>query len=149
MFESGETSMVSVVLVLMAQMLVSFNQGVALKGWLAPLKMAWLVPVLLLALNIGLKGSLPGVFVLPALVASYLLLGTLLLHTLVLYVLSQLPGQLATLTSAESVKAGGLLLRLSFVGLGILLKNILVLLGCLLAAILLSCPRQQLRLAGA
>jgi hypothetical protein len=148
MFECEQTSLVSVILVLMAQMLVSFNQGISLKGWLASLKMAWLVPVLLLVLNIGLKGSLPGFIVLPALVVSYLLLGTLLLHTLVLYVISQFPGQLATLTSAESVKAGGLLLRLSFVGLGILLKNILVLLGCLLVAILSPGPRRQLQLAG-
>jgi len=149
MFESGETGMVSVILVLMAQMLVSFNQGLTLKDWLAPLKMAWLVPVLLLVLNIGLKGSLPGFIILPALIGSYLLLGTLLIHTLALYILSQLPGQMVTLASVESVKAGGLLLRLSFVGLGILLKNILVLLGCLVAAILSTGPRQQLRLAGA
>jgi len=149
MFESGETGMVSVILVLMAQMLVSFNQGLTLKDWLAPLKMAWLVPVLLLVLNIGLKGSLPGFIILPALIGSYLLLGTLLIHTLALYILSQLPGQMVTLASVESVKAGGLLLRLSFVGLGILLKNILVLLGCLAAAILSTGPRQQLRLAGA
>lgn len=138
----------SMILVLMAQMLVSFNQGVALKGWLAPLKLAWLIPLLLLVLNIGLKGSLPGFVVLPALLASYLLLGTLLVHSLALYILSQLPGQIATLTSLESVKAGGLLFRLSFVGLGILLKHTLVLLGCLLAAILSPGPRQQLRLAG-
>lgn len=143
MFECGRTS---AVLVLMAQLLASFNEGLTLRGWLAPLKLAWLLPVLILALNIGLKGSLPGFIVLPALMLSYLLLGTLLLRTLVLYVLSQLPGQFATLTSAESVRAGGLLLRLSLVGLGILLKNILVLLGCLLAAIL--APRPQLRLAG-
>lgn len=149
MFEPGETSMVSVILVMMAQMLVSFNQGLTLKGWLAPLKMAWLIPVLLLVLDIVLRGSLPGFIVLPALVVSYLLLGTLVLHTLFLYILSQLPGQIATLTSVESVKAGGLLLRLSFVGLGILLKHILVLLGCLVAVILSSGPRRQLRLAGA
>jgi len=130
----------------MAQLLASFNQGVTLRGWLAPLKLAWLLPMLVLALNLGLKESLPGFMVLPALILSYLLLGTLLLHTLVLYVLSRLPGQLATLTSAESVKAGGLLLRLSAVGFGILLKNILVLLGCLMAVIL--SPRSQPRLAG-
>lgn len=149
MFECGETSIASALLVLMAQMLVSFNQGVILKGWLAPLKLAWLIPALLLVLNIGLKGSLPGFIVVPALVMSYLLLGILLLHTLALYLLSQLPGQVVALTSAESVKAGGLLFRLSLVGLGILLKNILILLGCLLAAILSTGPRQQLRLAGA
>jgi len=143
MFECGRTS---AVLVLMAQLLASFNQGVTLRGWLAPLKLAWLLPMLVLALNLGLKESLPGFMVLPALILSYLLLGTLLLHTLVLYVLSRLPGQLATLTSAESVKAGGLLLRLSAVGFGILLKNILVLLGCLMAVIL--SPRSQPRLAG-
>lgn len=149
MFESGATSAAGMILVLMAQMLVSFNQGVALKGWLAPLKLAWLIPVLLLVLNVGLKGSLPGFVVVPALVVSYLLLGTLLLHTLALYLLSQFPGQIAILTSAESVKAGGLLFRLSFVGLGILLKHILILFGCLLAAVLSSGPRRQLQLAGA
>lgn len=149
MFEYGETSAAGMILVLMAQMLVSFNQGVSLKGWLAPLKLAWLIPVLLLVLQIGLNGSLPGLIILLALVASYLLLGTLLLHTLALYLLSQVPGQIATLTSAESVKAGGLLFRLSFVGLGILLKNVVVLFGCLLAAVLSSAPRRQLQLAGA
>lgn len=143
MFERGRTS---AVLVLMAQLLASFNQGVTLKGWLSPLKLAWLLPVLILALSLGLKESLPGFIVLPALMLSYLLLGTLLLHTLVLYVLSQLPGQLATLTNAESVKAGSLLLRLSIVGFGILLKNLLLGLGCLIAAIL--SPRPQTRLAG-
>jgi len=143
MFERGRTS---AVLVLMAQLLTSFNQGVTLRGWLAPLKLAWLLPVLILALSLGLKESLPGFIVLPALMLSYLLLGTLLLHTLVLYVLSQLPGQLATLTNAESVKAGSLLLRLSIVGFRILLKNLLIVLGCLIAAILSSRP--QTRLAG-
>ena len=148
MFEGHQAKGMGPILILIVQMLECFNQGITLRGWLSPLRMAWLVPVFILVLNIALKGTLPGFIILPALVLSYVLMGTLILQTLMLFVLSQLPGQVVTLSSPEAVKAGGLLFRLSFVGLGILIKNCLIFFACCLGAILSPRRPSQPRLAG-
>jgi hypothetical protein len=100
-----------VVVVVGLQLLHQANQKLTLSGWLAPLSLGWILSGLLWLMPFAEKGATG------ALAISYLLIGTLILNTLLLYLFSRLPNHLVPLKSTEIELVGGIVLKLLGTGL--------------------------------
>jgi hypothetical protein len=102
-------------------LLVTYNQDAQLQGWSARFSVGGVLSGWLMML-LSQKSSLF------TLVTTFLLIGTLLLNTCVVYCASLFPGETVTFKSPASAPIGGLLVRLMGIGLLTLLKNLFVVL---------------------
>ncbi len=104
-------------------LLMQFNQDIAVPKWLAPFGLSGLLAVLMVILPWIQKGSFL------AFVAGYLMIGFLVINLVVLFSLAHLPGQAVKLSSANSGKAGMILIGCLGTGLVVLLKSFMSLIA--------------------
>jgi hypothetical protein len=107
------------IVVLGLQLLHQASQRMPLNQWLKPFSIGWVLSGLLWLMPYA-EGRSKG-----AIAMSYLLIGTLILNTLVLYLCSRLPNRLISLKSNEIELIGGTLLKLIGTGLGVIGRSLL------------------------
>jgi apolipoprotein N-acyltransferase len=110
MFEFDIFTIIAVV-VLGIQLLHQANQKITLSKWLVPFSLGWVLSGLLWLMPFAEQGSKGAIAV------SYLLIGTLIFNTLVLYSCSRLPNHFIPLKSTEIELIGSSMLKL--IGTGI------------------------------
>ncbi len=116
-------SAVMIVFAVAVHLLMQFNQDISVSKWLTPFSLTGLLALLMLLLPWMQKGSVV------AFMAGYLAIGFLVINLLVLFSLAHLPGQAVKLSSANSVKAGAILLKVLGTGLIMFLSSLVRRLG--------------------
>lgn len=119
MFEFDLLTMMAVV-VLGIQLLHQANQKITLSKWLVPFSLGWVLSGLLWLMPFAEQGSKGAIAV------SYLLIGTLIFNTLVLYGCSRLPNHFIPLKSTEIELIGSSMLKLIGTGIREMGRSLLI-----------------------
>jgi apolipoprotein N-acyltransferase len=136
MFEFDILTVITVV-VLGIQLLHQANQKITLSKWLVPFSLGWVLSGLLWLMPFAEQGSKGAIAV------SYLLIGTLIFNTLVLYGCSRLPNHFIPLKSTEIELIGSSMLKLIGTGLGVMGRNLLCSLFEIIDAVVDPQPRSS------
>jgi hypothetical protein len=118
MYEFDFLTMMTVVL-LGLHLLHQVSQKIPLNRWLAPFSIGWVLTGLLWLMPFAEGGSKGAIAV------SYLLIGTLIFNTLVLYLCSRLPNCFVPLKSVEIEMVGNTLLKLLGKGFSVVGRSLL------------------------